>query len=398
VLLRDDATEIHPVQLVAAEDQGVLEIVVEEVVMFLRTASAVPWYQEVLEGSARRRGSHEAAGEVIELVRLGDVPVQRGRVELREQVDALEVGVDAVGDRDVDQAILARQRHRGLGAFLGQREQARALAAAHDDGKGALGNVRSKRGRHKGGCSTCRRRFPFVASVPGEEQAKAPHRAQYKFMCGIVGYIGRRSSVPILLEGLRRLEYRGYDSAGICVLTDAGLQMRKKVGRIDAGLAQECVAARCPGRLGIGHTRWATHGPPCDANSHPHLDRSGRIAVVHNGVIENYLKLKEQMVAAGHTFVSETDTEVLAHLIGVHYEHALARATNGRFPPAYRRRHVRPAGGDRNVRHRRDLRDHPGIMVGARRGSPPASGSASTRTSSPATPAPSSPIPSRRCT
>ena len=106
-------------------------------------------------------------------------------------------------------------------------------------------------------------------------------------MCGIIGYVGKQSASPILLEGLRRLEYRGYDSAGLAVLRDANLHVRKKQGKIDEGLARLVLEEPVAGSLGIGHTRWATHGPPADENSHPHLDQTGRIAVVHNGVIEN---------------------------------------------------------------------------------------------------------------
>ena len=138
-------------------------------------------------------------------------------------------------------------------------------------------------------------------------------------MCGIVGYVGRQEAAPILLEGLRRLEYRGYDSAGLSVLNRAELHTRKKKGRIDEGLGQLLNVRPATGQLGIGHTRWATHGPPSDENSHPHLDQSGRIAVVHNGVIENFERIKERLVQAGHEFRSETDTEVLAHLIGERY-------------------------------------------------------------------------------
>src|SRR6185369_8819812 len=105
-------------------------------------------------------------------------------------------------------------------------------------------------------------------------------------MCGIVGYIGKRQATPIILEGLRRLEYRGYDSAGIAVFCDGQLQTRKKKGKLDEGLAHLLQTKPVSGPLGIGHTRWATHGPPSDENSHPHHDASGRIAVVHNGVIE----------------------------------------------------------------------------------------------------------------
>src|SRR2546428_2396251 len=136
-------------------------------------------------------------------------------------------------------------------------------------------------------------------------------------MCGIVGYVGKLQAAPILLEGLRRLEYRGYDSAGLSVLNGSELQTRKKKGRIDEGLARFVQALPAAGQVGLGHTRWATHGPPSDENSHPHCDQSGRIAVVHNGVIENYEQIKERL--KGHTFLSSTDTEVLAHLIGEHY-------------------------------------------------------------------------------
>ncbi len=139
-------------------------------------------------------------------------------------------------------------------------------------------------------------------------------------MCGIIGYVGKKAAAPILLEGLRRLEYRGYDSAGLAVLREADLLVRKKKGRIDQGLARLLAQQPAEGQLGIGHTRWATHGPPSDENSHPHLDASGKIAVVHNGVIENYDRLKDKLLKAGHKFRSGTDTEVLAHLIGDYYE------------------------------------------------------------------------------
>jgi glucosamine--fructose-6-phosphate aminotransferase (isomerizing) len=139
-------------------------------------------------------------------------------------------------------------------------------------------------------------------------------------MCGIIGYVGKKAATPIILEGLRRLEYRGYDSAGIAVLHNGGLLVRKKKGKIDEGLTRLLKSEPVAGNLGIGHTRWATHGPPSDINSHPHLDQSGRIAVVHNGVIENYDALKQKLLATGHKFRSGTDTEVLAHLIGDYYE------------------------------------------------------------------------------
>lgn len=145
-------------------------------------------------------------------------------------------------------------------------------------------------------------------------------------MCGIIGYVGKKSAPPILLEGLRRLEYRGYDSAGIAVLQEADLLVRKKTGRIDSGLATFLHSNPVSGKLGIGHTRWATHGVPSDRNCHPHFDKAGRIAVVHNGVIENYDLLRERLLRAGHQFKSDTDTEVLAHLIGEYYE----KRTKGR--------------------------------------------------------------------
>ena len=139
-------------------------------------------------------------------------------------------------------------------------------------------------------------------------------------MCGIIGYVGKKAASPILLDGLRRLEYRGYDSAGVAVVRDGSLLLRKKKGRIDEGLARLLKSDPAAGILGIAHTRWATHGPPSDGNCHPHLDQDGKIAVVHNGVIENYDALKQRLIRAGHKFCSETDTEVLAHLIGDYYE------------------------------------------------------------------------------
>lgn len=129
-----------------------------------------------------------------------------------------------------------------------------------------------------------------------------------ELMCGIIGYVGKKAASPVLLEGLRRLEYRGYDSAGVAILQDADLLVRKKKGRIDEGIARELLASPAPGEIGIAHTRWATHGAPCDENSHPHLDQSGQIAVVHNGVIENYDQLKQHLLKAGHQFYSTTDT------------------------------------------------------------------------------------------
>ena len=132
-------------------------------------------------------------------------------------------------------------------------------------------------------------------------------------MCGIVGYIGRREAVPVLLEGLRRLEYRGYDSAGLAVVYRGKLQVTKTAGRVQD--LRDRVSNRVRSTVGIGHTRWATHGEPNEINAHPHLDAAGHIAVVHNGIIENAEQLRDQLTAAGVTLVSDTDTEALAHLI-----------------------------------------------------------------------------------
>jgi glutamine---fructose-6-phosphate transaminase (isomerizing) len=145
-------------------------------------------------------------------------------------------------------------------------------------------------------------------------------------MCGIVGYVGPRDAAPILLEGLRRLEYRGYDSAGIAVLTaDGDVFVEKKAGKL-TNLTDHLNGGAPPGQPGIGHTRWATHGRPTDRNAHPHTDCSGRLALIHNGIIENYAEIKERLAAGGHRFVSETDTEVLAHLIESRYEGDLVEA------------------------------------------------------------------------
>ena len=192
-------------------------------------------------------------------------------------------------------------------------------------------------------------------------------------MCGIVGYVGKLQAAPILLEGLRRLEYRGYDSAGVSVLNGSELQTRKKKGKIDEGLARLLQALPAAGQLGIGHTRWATHGPPSDENSHPHLDQSGRIAVVHNGVIENFDRLKERLLQAGHQFHSATDTEVLAHLIGHHYEKFnSAGALSGRdgVPPLTRavREALKEVIGTYGIAV--VCADCPELIIGARRGSP----------------------------
>ena len=153
-------------------------------------------------------------------------------------------------------------------------------------------------------------------------------------MCGIVGYVGDKSAVGIIMDGLKRLEYRGYDSAGVAVLDDGVLRVRRAPGRLK-GLEDVLREQPLDGTIGIGHTRWATHGRPSEENAHPHTDCHGSLVVVHNGILENYLELKERLAAEGHVFRSETDTEVLAHLV----EHHLARrATRWRPPSGWRSR------------------------------------------------------------
>jgi glucosamine--fructose-6-phosphate aminotransferase (isomerizing) len=133
-------------------------------------------------------------------------------------------------------------------------------------------------------------------------------------MCGIIGYIGSQPLVPVLIEGLRRMEYRGYDSAGVALLSSGNVQLRRSAGKL-INLENSIKADPIDGVYGIGHTRWATHGRPTEENAHPHRDCTGRIVVVHNGIIENYLDLKRELQAQGHTFTTETDTEIVAHLV-----------------------------------------------------------------------------------
>src|ERR1700675_877003 len=138
-------------------------------------------------------------------------------------------------------------------------------------------------------------------------------------MCGIVGYVGKKQVVPVIIEGLRKLEYRGYDSAGIAVAGNGeGLQIRRAEGKL-RNLEEVIRLKPLDGTYGIGHTRWATHGRPTEENAHPHRDCTGRIVVVHNGIVENYLSLKKKLIAEGHKFTTETDTEIIAHLIEKHY-------------------------------------------------------------------------------
>ncbi|HVY60412.1 MAG TPA: glutamine--fructose-6-phosphate transaminase (isomerizing), partial [Planctomycetota bacterium] len=176
-------------------------------------------------------------------------------------------------------------------------------------------------------------------------------------MCGIVAYVGRQPCAPILLDGLRRLEYRGYDSSGIAVL-DGEIRIVKSAGKI-AALEAKLGGDSLPGRTGIGHTRWATHGKPTDANAHPHADCKGDVAVIHNGIVENYAELREELRAAGHVFASETDTEVLAHLVEGLYEGDLLAAVKAALA------RVRGTFGLAVIH-----RAHPDLVVAARRGSP----------------------------
>jgi glutamine---fructose-6-phosphate transaminase (isomerizing) len=187
-------------------------------------------------------------------------------------------------------------------------------------------------------------------------------------MCGIVGYVGRKPAAPLILDGLRHLEYRGYDSAGITVLHNGALDTRKQKGKIVEGLAKLLEKQSPQGSVGVGHTRWATHGEPSDRNSHPHADQSGKISIVHNGVIENFETLRDKLKARGHEFKSETDTEVLAHLIGEYYAkndgtpdgiHPLTNAVMNAL------REVIGTYGIAVI-----CSDFPGVIVGARRGSP----------------------------
>src|SRR5512147_254722 len=133
-------------------------------------------------------------------------------------------------------------------------------------------------------------------------------------MCGIVGYVGQREVVPLLMDGLRRLEYRGYDSAGVVAVRDGELQTLKAEGKLDR-LKEKLEKHPLTGRYGLGHTRWATHGPPSERNAHPMVDSRRRLALIHNGIIENFLPLKKRLIAEGWTFTSDTDTEVVANLI-----------------------------------------------------------------------------------
>src|SRR5262245_34985127 len=177
-------------------------------------------------------------------------------------------------------------------------------------------------------------------------------------MCGIVGYVVGREAEPLLVEGLRRLEYRGYDSAGLVTLTGPRLHLRKRAGRVQ-DLARHLRERPAPGCVGISHTRWATHGPANDRNAHPHLSSDGLVAVVHNGVIENYKSLKRQLLKDGVTFHSDTDSEVIAQLIARHHQGDLVEAVRRVLPM------LKGTYGLAAISPRQ-----PDLIVGARLGSP----------------------------
>ncbi len=179
-------------------------------------------------------------------------------------------------------------------------------------------------------------------------------------MCGVIGYVGPRPAAPILLDGLSRLEYRGYDSAGIAVVTSdhAAVSIHKKAGKLSS-LIEYLGGGMPEGNLGIGHTRWATHGKPSEENAHPHTDCTGRIIVIHNGIIENYVEFKQRLIARGHCFTSETDTETLAHLI----EDEMARGAT--FPEAFQTVVAQVVGGSAVIA---TCLDAPGLLLAARLG------------------------------
>lgn len=184
-------------------------------------------------------------------------------------------------------------------------------------------------------------------------------------MCGIVGYCGSKNTADVLLDGLRRLEYRGYDSSGIAALGDDGkINVIRRVGKLK-NLADAMRDGFTGKRFGIGHTRWATHGEVCEENSHPHTDCSGKIAIVHNGIIENYQQIKNRLIAAGHEFKSDTDSEVIAHLIEESWDGDML-STMQKILPMLR-------GTYGIIAMHSDV---PGVLVGARRGSPLVSGRA----------------------
>ncbi len=185
-------------------------------------------------------------------------------------------------------------------------------------------------------------------------------------MCGIVGYIGKQKASAIILEGLKRLEYRGYDSAGVATQQGDHFDLAKKIGRVE-GLIKTTPALKLPGTTGIGHTRWATHGGVTDANAHPHISSDQKFAIIHNGVVENYASIKKFLLTKGYTFKSETDTEVLCNLIAYHYQKEPATKEGSRFLESVRKtlRHIEGTYGIAVM-----CADNPAEIVAARKGSP----------------------------
>ncbi|HRH23391.1 MAG TPA: glutamine--fructose-6-phosphate transaminase (isomerizing) [Candidatus Magasanikbacteria bacterium] len=177
-------------------------------------------------------------------------------------------------------------------------------------------------------------------------------------MCGIIGYVGKKETLPVLVQGLRRLEYRGYDSAGVAVLHNGVINRIRSVGKIDK-LSEKLKTQKVTGTIGIAHTRWATHGGVTEENAHPHVSLDGKLAICHNGIIENYRELKDELIKKGFSFVSETDTEVLAHLIGSLYSGNLVTAVETAL------KRVRGTYGLVAIHA-----DHPDMIVAARMGSP----------------------------
>src|SRR4051812_13142272 len=195
-------------------------------------------------------------------------------------------------------------------------------------------------------------------------------------MCGIVGYVGEQPALDVVMQGLRRLEYRGYDSAGVAILDGGALSVERRAGKL-ANLDAAIAESNLPGSLGIGHTRWATHGAPTDRNAHPHTDCNGAVAIVHNGTIENFAELREGVEARGHVLRGETDTEAVAHLIEERYAdsngdlaaavRAICRELEGSFVLVVAHRDRRRARGGAPPPSPRG----PGGLFGPRRPPPP---------------------------
>src|ERR1019366_1060960 len=354
-VLIDDLPEVHPVQLVAGEDQDQVVGVLAEMDDVSAHGVGRPLVPvQALLRLLRREDVDEPAAERVELVRVLDVAVERRRVELRQEEDPVAYGVGEIVDRSVTKPVLPRERHRGFAALESQRGKARPPAPPHDDCQHAF----------LGGHSNSL----FYRGLPlRETKSPPPHTQPPPPMCGIVGYVGKRKASTILLEALKRLEYRGYDSAGIAIAQGGGLTVVKKAGRVER-LVEETSKLRLGGTTGIGHTRWATHGAVTDANAHPHVSSDGKFALIHNGVIENYSQIKTFLLSKDYTFRSETDTEVLCNLIAYHYAKEKAeRSGQGAFLESVRKalRHVQGTYGIAAL-----CTDLPGEIVAARKASP----------------------------